>query len=204
MVAKCGDVSLNTQEKKLALQIARHALKSYLTDGREPDLNRIKETFLAEYSSDSIFFMPHGCFTTLKRKSGALRGCIGFIKTENFLFANIVTTAILAGTADNRFAPVTLSELEDLEMEFSRISPMVKTTDLDSIEVGVHGLLIVQGTRQGLLLPQVAVEQNWDKNTFLQETCLKAGLPSQAFLDDNSVVYCFTAEVFTESQVDRH
>ena len=193
---------MNNQEKKLTLQIARFSLKSYLTENKEPDTDIIREKFLAGYPSDSIFFKPHGCFTTLKRKSGTLRGCMGFIKTENALFTNIVSTAVLAGTADDRFTPVTLSELDDLEMEFSCISPMEKTTNLENIKVGTHGLLIVKGHKQGLLLPQVGIEYNWDRTTFLQQTCIKAGLPPQAFLDNESIVYCFTAEVFKESQID--
>ena len=192
---------MNIQEKKLTFQIARYALKSYLTDKKEPDTNKVIEKFLTEYGTDSIFFKSHGCFTTLKRRSGTLRGCVGFIKTQNSLLANIISTAILAGTADDRFTPVTLFELEELEMEFSRISPMKKETNLENIEVGVHGLLIVQGHKQGLLLPQVGVEYNWDRTTFLQQTCLKAGLPPQAFLDRQSTVYSFTAEVFNESQI---
>ena len=190
---------MNIEEKKLTLKIARYSLKSYLIDKEQPDIDKIKERFLTEYNSDSIFFKTYGCFTTLKRKSGTLRGCVGFIKTENTLLKNIISTAILAGTADDRFTPVTLAELEELEMEFSCISPMKQTTDINNIEVGKHGLLIVKGYNQGILLPQVAVEYNWDRTTFLQQTCIKAGLSPRAFMDEESKIYSFTAEVFNEA-----
>jgi uncharacterized protein (TIGR00296 family) len=108
--------------------------------------------------------------------------------------------AVSAATKDPRFPPVQASELKDLTIEISLLSPMERVTDTNRIIVGKHGLLIRRGWYQGVLLPQVAPEQGWNREEFLQGVCYKAGLPGNAWQDPNTELYWFTAEVFGEEE----
>lgn len=104
--------------------------------------------------------------------------------------------ALAAAFQDPRFSPVTRDEWDDLELEISVLSPLTKLDDPEKVRVGVHGLYLRKGSQGGLLLPQVAVEQGWDRETFLGQTCRKAGLPPEAWRDPDTDIYVFTAEVF--------
>src|SRR5581483_10068673 len=112
------------------------------------------------------------------------------------LYRTIAETAVAAAFNDNRFDPVQRKELPRLKFEISVLSP-IQPIDPDDVEVGKHGLLITYGNRRGLLLPQVPLEHNWDRETFLSQTCAKAGLPSDAW-EHGAKVEAFTAEVFGE------
>src|SRR4029079_10283421 len=101
---------------------------------------------------------------------------------------------------DPRFAPVAISELQQLTFEISVLSPMEQVRDVSEIEIGKHGLLVAKGRGRGLLLPQVATQYGWTRERFLDETCRKAGLDPQDW-KDGATVYCFTAEVFSEDHV---
>ena len=133
---------------------------------------------------------------TLKRQ-GELRGCIGHLVPARPLYLTVQNVAISAAIADRRFTPVTREELQDIRIEISVLSPIEPIADVSQIEVGRHGLIIVKGQSQGVLLPQVATEQNWDRNEFLRQICLKAGLPEDAW-QEGAQLYVFTAEVFGE------
>jgi AmmeMemoRadiSam system protein B/AmmeMemoRadiSam system protein A len=138
-----------------------------------------------------------GAFVTL-HKAGQLRGCIGYTSVRKPLFQTVRDTAALAALRDPRFAPVTAAELSALDFEISVLSPLHHLLDPERIEVGRHGLLIKRGVHEGLLLPQVPVEQGWDRETFLAHTCQKAGLPADSWKDQDTDIFSFTAEVFAD------
>ena len=125
-----------------------------------------------------------GAFVSLHRR-GQLRGCIGYIEAVKPLLQTVMEMAPAAAFQDPRFRPVQADELADLEIEISVLTPMRLIKSPDEIEVGKHGLYIVKGQNRGLLLPQVASQYHWDRQTFLEQTCHKAGLPSNAWEDSD-------------------
>lgn len=138
-----------------------------------------------------------GAFVTLKKR-GELRGCIGYIFPMKPLYLTVRDVAAMAAVRDERFLPVTTAELDQLEYEISVLSPLRRVLDIKEIQVGRHGLVVKRGGREGLLLPQVATEQRWDRKTFLEQTCLKAGLPPDSWRDPETDIFHFTAFVFGE------
>ena len=142
-----------------------------------------------------------GAFVTIN-KHGTLRGCIGFIRPIYPLYEAVKEAAIAAALHDPRFPPVTPDELKDLEVEISVLSPMVEVKDINEIKVGRDGLYIVYGGFSGLLLPQVATEYGWDRTTFLEHTCVKAGLPRDCWKEPGVRIFRFTAEVFSEEEIE--
>lgn len=136
---------------------------------------------------------PRGAFTTLYLH-GQLRGCVGYVFPVVSLYRTVIETARAAAFDDTRFDPVTEREAPELETHLSVLS-LVQPVHAEEIEVGRHGLLISMAGARGLLLPQVAVEQGWDRITFLQQTCRKAGLSLDAW-QRGAVIEAFTAEVF--------
>ena len=140
--------------------------------------------------------MSSGVFVTV-RVNGELRGCLGTLGEECKLAQEIVRCAAESASVDPRFAPVTPDELEALSIEVSVLGPLerIDPHDPSAIVVGTHGLVVERGRSRGLLLPQVAVEWNWTPEKFLQQACVKAGLPPQAWRSDVAV-YRFSADVF--------
>jgi AmmeMemoRadiSam system protein A len=138
-----------------------------------------------------------GAFVTLK-EHGELRGCIGYVAPMKPLYMTVRDVAAMAAVKDRRFRPVSQSELGELEYEISVLSPLRRVLDIREITVGQHGLLVRNGDSEGLLLPQVASEEGWDRNTFLEQTCYKAGLPLQAWRDAGTDIFRFSALVFGE------
>ena len=136
---------------------------------------------------------PHGVFTSLYLR-GELRGCVGYVLPTSSVYRAVAETARAAAFDDNRFPSVTPDEAPHLEIELSILSPPL-TIQAEEIEVGRHGLFIIQHGRRGLLLPQVSVERKWDRTTFLEQTCRKAGLPLDAW-QKGATIEAFTAEVF--------
>jgi len=137
-----------------------------------------------------------GAFVTLKR-NGRLRGCIGTLECRRSLPEEIARVAVSAAREDPRFAPLAASELDGLEVEVSILGPLelIDPFDARAFDIGRHGLVVEQGWRRGLLLPQVATEWGWDREQFLVQTCVKAGLPLDAWRN-GAKVYRFTGEVF--------
>jgi uncharacterized protein len=137
-----------------------------------------------------------GAFVTLKR-GGQLRGCIGTLECRRTLPEEVARVAVSAAREDPRFEPVRPSELADLDVEVSVLGPLELIDPLDpgAIEIGRHGLVVEQGWHRGLLLPQVATEWGWDRETFLSQTCAKAGLPHDCWRT-GAKVYRFAANVF--------
>lgn len=183
---------LNKEEQQALLHIARQSIAGYVRNKKVPaevsiTLDRLKE--------------KRGAFVTLHKKND-LRGCIGRIVADIPLWKAVRDMAIEAAVHDPRFPPVKESELKDLTIEISVLSDFIKIKDLDEIVVGRDGLMIRKGLFSGLLLPQVPGEWGWDKKTFLEQLCEKAGLPSQAYKDKSSDISRFTAFIFHEGDLN--
>lgn len=179
--------SLSDQEKEFLLQLARESIKIFLTSG-----SKKKKKYFTENLKT-----PTGVFVTLHENTD-LRGCIGYVEGVKPLQDAVVDNAISAAFSDPRFMPVGVDEVDGLDIEISVLTPLEIVEDPLTVEVGKDGLLIKQNFNQGLLLPQVATEQNWDRDTFLQHTCFKAGLPADAWKDAETEIYKFSAIIFNE------
>ena len=138
-----------------------------------------------------------GAFVTLHGGDGELRGCVGLMRSDRPLLETVARMAVAAAIEDGRFEPVTEAELDGLSIEVSALSPLAPIRPED-VEVGRHGLLIGDGVRRGVLLPQVPGEHGWDRDTFLVHTCRKAGLPDDAWKKPGVELLAFTADVFRE------
>jgi len=136
-----------------------------------------------------------GAFVSL-HKQEALRGCIGYIRGIKPLYKAVQEMAEAAAFKDPRFPPVTEEELKDLDIEISVLTPLSQIDDVSQIQVGTHGIFIEKGFSSGLLLPQVATEYDWDRETFLEQTCIKAGLSRHAWKDKDTKIYIFSADIF--------
>ena len=180
---------LSKEEKVKLLEIAKLSIIEAVT-GKRQFFPNVTEEKLKENC---------GAFVTIK-ENNELRGCIGYIQAVKPLYETVKDVAKSAAVNDYRFNPVAENELDKLELEISVLTPLKKIKDINEIEVGKHGLVMKQGFNSGLLLPQVATEYNWDKGTFLKETCRKAGLPQDAWKDKSTEIYTFSAEVFGEEK----
>lgn len=138
---------------------------------------------------------PGAAFVTL-HVGGALRGCIGTLERRRPLWAVVGDMAAAAATRDARFLPIDLTDLQDMTVEISVLTPDVVIRRPDEIEIGRHGLDVRQGSARGLLLPQVAIEHGFDREKFLAATCRKAGLPANAWHDADTEIRVFEADVF--------
>jgi MEMO1 family protein len=177
---------LNKEQQKKMLELARKSIETYLKTGKK----------LQVTETDPVLIKEMGAFVTLHEK-GQLRGCIGNMVGRQPLYLTIRDMAVEAATGDPRFSPVKTSELKDIALEISVLSPMERVDSADKIQMGVHGVLVRRGFNSGVFLPQVATETGWNKEQFLSELCSqKAGLPADAWKDKNTELYIFTAEVF--------
>ena len=178
-------MSFTEEQQRTLVEIARRAVARSV-NGSEPG------------EVPAIAGLPEatGAFVTLK-KHGELRGCIGTLECRRALPEEVARVAVSAAREDPRFEPVRASELADLDVEVSVLGPLepIDPHDPGAIEIGRHGLVVEQGWRRGLLLPQVATEWGWDRETFLSHTCVKAGLPRDCWRS-GARVYRFAAEVF--------
>lgn len=183
---------LSDDEKRHLLKLARDTITEYVGRGRVPEF---------ETSSPDLL-KRQGAFVTIKRQ-GMLRGCIGrFSPVSEPLYKIVQKMAIAAATQDTRFRPMSRSETSDMTLEISVLSDLKEIDDIDEIQVGVHGLEIAKGPYRGVLLPQVATEHGWDRKTFLEQTCRKAGLPQNAYIT-GAKIYVFSAQVFGEEDLAR-
>jgi AmmeMemoRadiSam system protein A len=179
--------SLSEADRRALLEAARRAISAAVT-GQKP----------ASPAQSEIFAEKRGAFVTLHTR-GRLRGCIGIVEAYEPLADTIAHCAVSAAMQDPRFSPVRAEELPDLRLEISLLSEPVPIRAED-VEIGKHGLLIVQGPHRGLLLPQVATEHKLSRQQFLEETCRKAGLPTNAWQDAETQILGFTCEVFSEGE----
>ncbi|MGB8889053.1 MAG: AmmeMemoRadiSam system protein A [Candidatus Korobacteraceae bacterium] len=182
IVSEFAEYSL--AERTLLLRLAHQSIEAAL-ENRPLDLTP-PDPHLAE---------RRGAFTTLHLR-GRLRGCIGYVFPTQSLYQTVAETARAAAFDDPRFEPVSLLETPALKIEISVLSPL-RPVAAEEVMVGKHGLVVTQGNHRGLLLPQVPVEWEWDRETFLAQTCLKAGLEPEAWRH-GAEVQAFTAEVFGE------
>ena len=142
--------------------------------------------------------LPMGAFVTIHVR-GDLRGCLGRLETHRPIAENVVHLAGVVADSDPRFPPLRPAELADTAIEISALTPEKEVEDLATIAIGRHGLIAEHGTQRGLLLPQVATEHGWDRDTFLDHTCVKAGLPPDAW-KHGARIFLFEAQVFAETQ----
>jgi AmmeMemoRadiSam system protein B/AmmeMemoRadiSam system protein A len=177
---------LSIKEKKKLLKVAREALKVHM-DGKETKNLKV----------DGVLAEKRGAFVTLNKR-GKLRGCIGYIQPHRSLATAVQEMAIAAATRDARFKPVTKKELKHVDIEISVLSRLEKVEDISEIKIGHDGLYIIAKGSSGLLLPQVATDQKWGRDEFLENVCYKARLPKDAWKDKDARLYRFSAEVFQE------
>ncbi|MEK6606828.1 MAG: AmmeMemoRadiSam system protein A [Myxococcota bacterium] len=188
---------LSDDDRKELLRIARVAIREHLRGGRivpgAADVAALRE--------------PRALFVSLHAFGDGgvreLRGCIGTILAMLPLYRAAAEVAIGAATRDPRFPPLTLEELPLTEIEISVLGEPRAIRDVAQIELGTHGLHVTRFDARGLLLPQVAVENEWDRETFLAHACVKAGLPESAWRDAETIIQVFTAEVFRDESPPR-
>ena len=180
-------LTLTVDEQRQFLALARQAIVAHLTHGPRPHVDC------------AAAGARLGAFVSL-HAHGDLRGCIGYPPADRPLGDVIARCAVSAATEDPRFPPVTLAELASAQIEISVLGPIEPVHDVSEIEVGRHGLIVSQGFNKGLLLPQVATERGWDRDTFLGYTCLKAGLDRDAWMS-GARIEKFEALVFSEEAI---
>jgi AmmeMemoRadiSam system protein A len=177
---------LTDAQRHALLALARQAIRERVRGARRS----------SPLPADPTLQAPGAAFVTITRE-GELRGCIGFIEAVRPLAEAVAHCAASAAVGDPRFPAVSAEELPRLQIEISVLSPMQPIEDPTTVTVGTHGLFISHAGRQGLLLPQVATEFGWDRQTFLRQTCLKAGLASDAW-QRGARLYVFTVDHFTD------
>lgn len=183
-----ADGDLTAEERAELMRVARQSLEEHFA-GRGPLRPEPTTPTLGE---------NRGAFVTLHRaRGGDLRGCVGMMRSEESLVRTVARMAVSAAVDDGRFEPVTAKELPELQIEISALGPL-RPIRPEEVEVGRHGLLISHRGRRGVLLPQVPIEHGWDRETFLEHTCLKAGLTPGTWRDKDVELLGFTAEVFGE------
>ena len=184
--SKAPEWKLSQQDRDELMRIAKRSVETTVREGKLCQCSTRSEAFTRE----------RGAFVTLTK--GQLRGCIGYVAPLGPLCLTVRDVAAAAAVRDPRFSPVSVAELGELEYEISVLSPLRRVTDIKQIQVGQHGLVMKNGGREGLLLPQVPTEEGWDRKTCLEQTCVKAGLPESAWRDEETDIFQFTALVFGE------
>ncbi len=180
-------IELNNEQQVKLLKLARSTIAGTLglSPGEKPEFK------------DAIFREQCGAFVTLHIR-GRLRGCIGYIKGVKNIPETITDMAKASAFNDPRFPPLRKDEFELIDIEISVLSPIETVENISDIKVGRDGLIISRGFNSGLLLPQVPTEQGWDLETFLINTCYKAGLPGSAWQQKGTKIEKFSAQVFGE------
>ena len=168
------------------MEIAKKSVETAVRDHKLFDFGALHNERLMQ---------ARGAFVTLKKR-GQLRGCIGYVAPVEPLAKTVRDVAAFAALRDQRFQPVAVSELASSTYQISVLSPLRRVLDTRRIRVGMDGSVIKRDASEGLLLPQVAPEQGWDRLAFLENTCLKAGLDAAAWKDPNADIFSFTALVF--------
>ncbi len=181
-----GSHSLTDSERADLLRLARHALVEWLGGTRR------------RYGvSSRLTTEKRGVFVTL-RLLGELRGCIGYIEPQDTISETVRRLTVKAASEDPRFPPVVPGEADTLRIEISVLSPLSACDDIRRIEIGRHGLVVEQGWKRGLLLPEVALDAGWDAETFVRQCCVKAGLTRSAWNEPGTRVWTFESEHFGE------
>ena len=183
---------LTLEEGVRAVKLARSAIEKYIREGDIISPKKLPKKFDEKL----------GVFVTLKKNG--LRGCIGHPYPTMPLGEAIISSAISSATKDPRFMPLRAEELEKITIEVTVLTPPrtihAKPKMLPKkIEIGKHGLIITRGQNQGLLLPQVAVEHQFDEEEFLSQTCIKAGLYPDSWLEEDTQIHIFEGQIFVET-----
>jgi AmmeMemoRadiSam system protein A len=176
---------IDVEDQRRLLSLARRAIEARVRREPPPAPDR-----------GGALEWPRGAFVTIHCR-GDLRGCLGRLEPDEPLAATVAHLAASVSDSDPRFEPVRPSELNDLDVEISVLTPEREVTSIADVEIGRHGLIVEQGGRRGLLLPQVAAEYGWDGEAFISHTCLKAGLPADAWRHGARILV-FEAQVFGE------
>jgi len=196
-------MEISLEDGRFLVRLARKAIEAYLESGQGIKIQPPPETPKSLWKSGGVFVTLNA---RGKERYDSLRGCIGFPYPILPLVKATVEAAIAAATEDPRFYPLSQDELSSVVIEVSVLSEPVevevqKRDELPSkVRVGEHGLIVQRGTLSGLLLPQVAVEYKWTSEEFLEETCVKAGLSPDAWMESGTKVLTFTADVFAEEE----
>lgn len=183
-------MNLSSEEKIFLLETARNSVKNVFTK---------TNLFQPDYNKHPVLKSKVGAFVTLTINA-RLRGCIGYIISDNPLFETIKDAAVQAATGDPRFAPLSRAEFANIDIEISVLSEPFKMNSYDEIVLGKHGLILDDMGRRGLLLPQVPIEHNMDKEQYLCAICEKSGLPALSWKERTLNIDMFTANVFSEKQ----
>ena len=185
---------ISDEEGQFLVELARRSIETYLNE---------KQIIKVPEDTPDLLKEEMGAFVTLNSQ-GQLRGCIGYPEPVKPLVNAVIEVAVSAALQDPRFPPVTIEELNDIQVEVSVLTkPEIITVNkpeeyLDKIKVGEDGLIIESSFSRGLLLPQVPVEWQWDTEEFLSNTCMKAGLNSDCWLDQDIKIYKFQSQIFEE------
>lgn len=181
---------LEAEDRDVLLRLAHEAITAASTGGIPPRLGALSPALAA----------PGAAFVTIHAQ-GKLRGCIGCLEPRGSLAGTVLQMAAAAALDDPRFSPLGPSELAHVDIEVSVLGPLVPVSSLDEVEIGRDGLIVDDRGRRGLLLPQVATEYHWDRETFASHTCLKAGLPPDAWRS-GARLFRFTADVFGSAALE--
>lgn len=180
---------LSTEEKKLLLTLARQTLAAKLENIAEP---------LLEAAPPAIS-EPRACFVSLHLE-GRLRGCIGSLKASEPLYRNVQTNAANAAFSDPRFHPLAPEEMEGIRIEISVLTPSRPIVSINEFEIGKHGIIFKKKDNRAIFLPQVAIQQGWDRKTTLNQLSRKAGLSADAWQHPEVDFWVFEAIVFSETE----
>lgn len=184
-------MDISEEVKGVLLQSAREAIRTLFTSEDFPEIDYNLYPVLARINS--------GAFVTIT-KNGHLRGCIGFIQSENTLFETVIAAARYAASSDPRFPKLTEYEFPEIKIEISILTEPVPISSYDEIKIGTHGLILYEDGKHGLLLPQVATENNFDRDQFLSAICQKTGVDPYLWKKKKLNILVFSAVVFSESE----
>ena len=183
---------LTGAEEQILLQVARLTLEKWVREKKYPS-----DKDLESYDITPALEQKTGVFVSI-HKLGELRGCIGYVTGTTSILHSVIENTMNAASKDPRFPPIKEHELDIVDLEISVMTPLVEVKDVEAIEVGKDGLVVERGFHKGLLLPQVSKEWGWDKYEFLEQTCRKAGLPTDAYKKKDTKIMRFRAQVFGE------
>jgi uncharacterized protein len=183
-----GDVFIPPDSQKRLLQLARQTLEDFV---------RGAERHIEEISDPHLQGCDYGAFVSL-HKQQTLRGCVGNCAPDARLYEVVIEMTQAAASRDNRMAPISADELDDIRIDITVLSPLVRVDDPLALQVGKHGLHVAQGAKRGVLLPQVAPQHEWDMKTFVEQTCVKAGLRKNAWKDSRTEISTFTGLIIEE------
>lgn len=185
-------MEISDEEKRFLLTIARESIKREFSSGKIPK---------PDYEKYPTLKSKSGAFVTLQIKK-RLRGCIGYIISDKNLYDTICDAAVQAAFADPRFPALTQEEIDKIELEISVLSEPFPMKNYDEIEIGKHGLILEELGRRALLLPQVPIEHNLDKDAFLSALCNKGGFPADYWKEKTLHISMFTATIFSEKELE--